>query len=309
MTTVLLALGGAYILRDRLNLQGWLSQPEPAPGQTLGLKIQRQGADLILSWNRNAPDMLGATAGLLSVKDGQAQREIGLTAEQLRLASILISPQSDHVEVQLTVLLPNQRTSSESGIVILPAPGQSDPVEIQATVPPKNYTPAEIVSQAPRPKATKAFVPPGRSQSPSAQPMEQPPALDTTDPLRRIHPAEFAASRQGLAPRAITEAPASTSPAGSSLPARAGGNVQPAEIISRSEPVYPYAARVAGIRGTVVLEGVVGLNGRVKDLKVVSGAPTLRQAAVTAVNQWIYRPALLNGKPIESRIRAEIRFQ
>lgn len=312
VATIMLALGGAYALRDRLNLQGWVSQPEPAAGQALGLKIQRQGTDLILTWSRNAPDMLGATAGLLSVKDGQAQREIGLTAEQLRLASILISPQSDHVEVQLTVLLPNQRTSSESGIVILPAQGQSDPVEIKATVPPKSYTPAEIASQAPRPKAAKAFVAPDRSPSPNAQPMEQPPPLNATDPLQRIHPAGLTASKQGPAPHAITAEqawPVSASPSGSSLPVRTGGDVQPAELISRREPVYPYAARVAGIRGIVVLEGVVGLNGRVKDLKVVSGTHTLRQTAVTAVNQWIYRPALLNGKPIESRIRVEIRFQ
>lgn len=306
--TIILALGAAYALRDRLNMQGWFSQPAPVAGQALGLKIQREGVDLILTWDRNAPSMLGATAGLLSIKDGQTQREMGLTAEQLRSASILISPQNDHVEVQLTLLLPDQRTASESGIVILPAQGQSDPVEIKTIVPPKNYTPAEIASQAPRAKAAKPFVPPDRSQSPNAQPMEQPPPLSTADPMQRIRPAGLAASNgdpgHASAPQAVP-AP----PGGSSLPVHSGGNVQPAEIISRKEPAYPYAARMAGIRGVVVLEGVVGTNGRVKDLKAVSGTAVLRQAAMTAVSQWVYKPALLNGSPIEARVSVEVRFR
>jgi TonB family protein len=64
-------------------------------------------------------------------------------------------------------------------------------------------------------------------------------------------------------------------------------------------PEYPEAAKDARISGTVVLQAVIGRDGRISALKVVSGHQTLQQAALDAVRQWRYRPYLLNGDPVE----------
>jgi protein TonB len=80
---------------------------------------------------------------------------------------------------------------------------------------------------------------------------------------------------------------------------RAGGVVRLAEPIYRPEPQYPPLARQARVSGIVQLEGVIGIDGRLKELRIVSGHPLLAHAALQAVSQWIYKPTTLNGDPVE----------
>jgi protein TonB len=78
-----------------------------------------------------------------------------------------------------------------------------------------------------------------------------------------------------------------------------GGLVKLASPIRRVEPVYPQLARTARIEGVVELEGIIGIDGRIHDLKVKGGHPFLVQAAVEAVRQWLYTPGTLNGELVE----------
>jgi len=71
-----------------------------------------------------------------------------------------------------------------------------------------------------------------------------------------------------------------------------------ARIVRRVEPVYPPLARQARISGTVKLTGVIGVDGRIRELQVVNGHPLLARVALEAVRQWVYEPTLLNGKPV-----------
>ena len=80
---------------------------------------------------------------------------------------------------------------------------------------------------------------------------------------------------------------------------RVGGLVKPAEVLTRVQPAYPPLAQRMRVFGTVELEGVVGLDGRIHDLHVISGNPLLVGSAVDAVRQWIFRPTTLNGDPVE----------
>lgn len=64
-------------------------------------------------------------------------------------------------------------------------------------------------------------------------------------------------------------------------------------------PIYPLRAKKAGIQGTVILEALIGKDGKVKKLRYVSGPSRLVKATVEAVCQWRYKPILLNGKPLE----------
>lgn len=69
-------------------------------------------------------------------------------------------------------------------------------------------------------------------------------------------------------------------------------------IITKVNPVYPPEAKAAKIQGKVVLEAIIGVDGHVENLKVVSGPKELQQSALDAVRQWVYKPILLNGSPI-----------
>lgn len=78
-----------------------------------------------------------------------------------------------------------------------------------------------------------------------------------------------------------------------------GGDVRLAHPIYRVEPRYPQIAIAARISGPVELEGIIGTDGRIRDLRPLSGNPLLVPAALEAVRQWVYEPTLLNGKPVE----------
>ena len=77
-------------------------------------------------------------------------------------------------------------------------------------------------------------------------------------------------------------------------PVRVGGRVKSPHILRRIEPSYPLLARNARIQGRVVLEATLTEQGRVADLKLVSGHPLLIQAALDAARQWEYEPTYLN---------------
>jgi protein TonB len=90
---------------------------------------------------------------------------------------------------------------------------------------------------------------------------------------------------------------AATAPA-STAPPRIT-TVKMASPIRRVDPVYPALARQARVSGTVELLGVLGVDGRIHELKVVRGHPLLVKAAIEAVRQWVYEPTLLNGQAVE----------
>jgi len=89
---------------------------------------------------------------------------------------------------------------------------------------------------------------------------------------------------------------------------RVGGQVQPPQLVNKTNPAYPPLARQARIQGTVKLEGVIGKDGTVQELKVVSGHPLLIQAALDAVRNWRYRPTMLNGQPVEVITTIDVNF-
>lgn len=90
---------------------------------------------------------------------------------------------------------------------------------------------------------------------------------------------------------------------------RAGGQVRPPALLTRVPPVYPPIPRQARIQGVVKLNAIIGIDGRVTELKVVSGHPLLAPAALQAVRQWVYRPTLLNGEPVEVVLAVDVSFR
>jgi TonB family protein len=89
---------------------------------------------------------------------------------------------------------------------------------------------------------------------------------------------------------------------------RVGGSVQAVNLVSQGTPEYPALAKQAGVQGTVSLSVIVGKDGKVQDIKVISGHPLLVQAALDAVKNWVYRPTLLNGDPVEVSTTIDVNF-
>lgn len=80
-------------------------------------------------------------------------------------------------------------------------------------------------------------------------------------------------------------------------------------LIRRVDPVYPQAAKSARIQGAVVLSAIIGKEGTIEHLRLVSGHPLLVTAAVSAVSQWRYKPYILNGEVIEVETQITVNFR
>jgi protein TonB len=80
-------------------------------------------------------------------------------------------------------------------------------------------------------------------------------------------------------------------------------------VLKRVQPTYPQMAKIARVQGAVVLAAIIGKDGTIQNLHVVSTAsPLLNQAAIDAVRQWRYRPYILNGEPVEVDTTVTVNF-
>jgi protein TonB len=89
---------------------------------------------------------------------------------------------------------------------------------------------------------------------------------------------------------------------------RVGGNVQAAKLIRQPKPAYPPLAKQARIQGTVRFNAVIGKDGTIQNLTLVSGHPLLIPSAQDAVRQWVYQPTTLNGEPVEVVTTIDVNF-
>src|SRR5262245_5707448 len=87
---------------------------------------------------------------------------------------------------------------------------------------------------------------------------------------------------------------------------RAANEVQPPKILNPAAPRYPEAARALG---TVRLTAIIGTDGTVRDLKVISGPPELTNAAAAAVKETTFEPALQAGKRATAQVMVDVDFR
>jgi protein TonB len=304
-----------------------LAHRENPSGFHLGLRLARSGTDWELSWDQNAPTLLAAVSGHLRITDGVIQKNVDLAPPELRTGRIVYTPATDDVVMQLEVESGKaEKPVSESvRIVAGVSPVISGP-QVRTTGPsqgiraeprwrtPAVTPPALAVRPSYRgsgiPSATTnplpdTFVKSQKPQSPTARisvaadgPADQPPALGAP-PILDGKPA-LIASTQPSPPVAADPAP--------SVPPT-GGKAEPAQLLSRRDPVYPLAAKLSNVSGTVETHFKISANGEVRNVTVTKGNPALIGAAIDAVRQWRYAPARLNGVPIEAQGTAVVAFR
>ncbi len=155
--------------------------------------------------------------------------------------------------------------------------------------------PKQEMKQIPKPKTKRVPIPD--------------PTPDEPEPIRDEEPDEdinFIQDDNLIL--GVPDAPPPPEPQG---PVRfvVGGNITEPKKISGPSPAYPEAARRARIQGVVVLECVIGKDGRVKTVKELRGLPLgLTENAVDAVKRWEFTPSTLNGKPVEVLYILTVRF-
>ena len=105
------------------------------------------------------------------------------------------------------------------------------------------------------------------------------------------------------------EIPAPPPPAKPREPMRVGGDIRQPEKVRHVAPVYPQIAQSNGVQGTVILDAVIGENGRVREVRILRSIPLLDRAAMDAVRQWQFTPALLNNVPVPVVMTVTVTFR
>jgi len=284
---------------------------------------------MLLTWNRDLPVIQSATKVVLSISDGDRHENIQLDPNQVRTGSILYPPITGDVSFQMEVTDPHQsKTTSESLRVLDPRPSPlADPSALAAA---KQATSAKPGAS---PTGADATVPPEE-----VKPLEDVPVSHPTTPLKPFNTPSLAQRLRPVSPTDLPDAPAivrTTSSTSASLPGieptqpllpvpappkgaspgpgsaasgEIGGQLIPAQVIYRVDPQYPRLARQAGASGLVELEAIISADGRVKNARAIHGNTMLQKAATDAVVQWRYKPAMLNGKPVESPVEIKLNF-
>jgi TonB family protein len=315
-----------------------LPQQDSSP---LTLRVEHSGGELMLTWNRESSAIKSATRAVLAISDGAQHENVDMDLAQLRNGSIVYSPSSSDIVFRMEVTGSDQtKTTSESVRVLRTRPSPMPESEQQAqgfkgAPAPSPAKPTGASIDAAAPDSASGREPAAQAEiRPSTAPAKPFNADSLSQRLRPVRPTDMpdapevgrgseavsaavAVGMNSMPPPLLTSASLAPAAASQSAPVQAvstartntrSEQIQQAQLVSRRNPEYPPIAKQAGAHGEVVLTAVIGVDGKVKDVKVVSGHPLLRNAAVAAVKQWVYSPTILNGKPVESESRIVLNF-
>jgi protein TonB len=186
-----------------------------------------------------------------------------------------------------TDVLPDPRQMI-SAFAVTPPPPSPPPAAPRATSQP---APAVVVNPDAAPVAAPAAIAP-------EVPVDT--RFETIATGTGVIPGSVASNIPGALP-----APPPPQPA---APIRVGGAIRPPVKTHHVNPQYPPIAQAAGVSGIVIVEAMIGADGRVVDAKVLRSVPLLDQAALDAVRQWEFTPTLLNGVPTPVIMTVTVQF-
>ena len=237
---------------------------------------------------------------LVVSRDGAAARRSGLALP----ASLVLHAAAGTILVLIPLLTPDTLPRAETapapipGFVRLPPAGSGSTTRPPSVRPPRPSLPPSM-----------AFVadPPPLPELPQDDGLDIP-AIAIGPGGQAGVPCLFGCDPNGV-PGAEPGVPGvGPGPATAMTPLRPGGDIRPPLKEHNVLPVYPEIARAARVQGNVVLDCTISREGRVVDVKVLSGHVLLQPAAVEAVRQWLYRPTLLNGVPVPVVMTVTVRF-
>jgi periplasmic protein TonB len=111
-----------------------------------------------------------------------------------------------------------------------------------------------------------------------------------------------------LPARTVNPASAVVQESAQPAPAEVSRQEMSSLVVKKVQPQYPESARKARIQGEVILRAIIGKEGDVENLQVVSGPRELAPAALDAVRQWKYRPYMKEGQAVEVKTEIDVNF-
>jgi TonB family protein len=186
---------------------------------------------------------------------------------------------------------------------------ESAPTEVAQNRTPAGAQAFAAKNEAPTPAAVPAAQPPTQQQAPVAAPpvvQNKPVETPAVQP-----PVQQPQLQQVQQPEGTTLSQARQNQANEVVPQGAENqtNITPAQVIRRSRVAYPASAQTSKIEGAVELIAVVKADGHVKEVKVVKGSPYLVPAAISAVREWLYEPARIGNRAVESEVSVILNFK
>ncbi|MEM9763613.1 MAG: energy transducer TonB [Pseudomonadota bacterium] len=167
----------------------------------------------------------------------------------------------------------------------------------------KIYVVQQVRFQPPPPKEKKELPKPKAKKVPIPDPTpDEPEPIRIEEPEPEIEMPEMDDLVFG-----IPDAPPPAEPEG---PIHVGGDVNPPEKLHYPPPQYTEIARKARVQGVVIVQAIIDKTGSVNNVKVLKGLPMgLDEEAVKAIKQWKFKPATLNGKPVDVYYNLTVNFR
>ena len=223
-------------------------------------------------------------------------------------ASLLLSFGVQVMVIVVLILIPLIYTQA--------LPARALPTVLTAPPPPAPPPPPPPVQAMARRMPPRIFD--GFLHAPARIPDRVAPIIDTE--LPQVQNVFVVAAVPGGTPRstfsvvAVAPAPPAAPPVVRDVPKKpiqrvtVGGQVIAASLIKRVVPQYPPLARQARVQGTVQFTAIIGRDGMIQNLQLISGHPLLVPAARDAIRQWVYKPTILNTEPVEVITQIEFTF-
>lgn len=197
-----------------------------------------------------------------------------------------------------TVLRPVPILRAAAGsMLVMPARLANVPVFASA-LPASRPVDSSVSNTAPRPPAA---APPAGAHATAAAPVVAPSAIE---PESGLEPGDVAGIEGGVpggipggVPGGLIEGDP-LAEAAAVGPLRVGAGVKAPRKIKDVKPIYPAGALADQVHGLVIIEATIGIDGKVKDARVLRSIPLLDRAALDAVRQWEYVPTIVNGAPV-----------
>jgi hypothetical protein len=305
---LLALLCGVGVSANSRSLQAWWSRtrfarvepPRPAAplsALAIGLRATRENTDVEITWNRGSAVIAAATSGVLSILDGESRRDVSLDISRIRSSSVVYSPTSDQVYLQLSVTTPVS-TVVESVMLLLPnnEPPKSDTLPV----------PKMAASRKP-----KRFIPPTTSLNQSVPVMASLPLLalepkgaPARDPLTALFtqptlppPPERSASALSNGPQAGSPNPAA---------------YHAAEPLHRVVPrLLPQLLAILPKPTTLEVRVNIDRMGRVTLAEALPRPginKVVLEQVVAAARSWTFTPARRGDEPVPSEFVLQFYF-
>jgi protein TonB len=196
--------------------------------------------------------------------------------------------------------------AAPSSAAVSPSVSHSIPSEAAASKPESSGAQNQIVAAVVAPSVAAAVPSAPLAQHAAATDNVAPIETEkksATQPSNAAKPAEMTR----VSKRAIIRPPVESNTVAVSDAGNAAGFSAP-KLVKALRPNSPAEALQGFISGNVLLDALVDPTGHVKSSKIISGPEKLRRAALDAIQQYKYEPAMQNGKPIPAHVKVTIQF-